>query len=612
MQGVHMAGKQLITVLFLCALGFTRSAFAAEVILDGTTATGIVNLEVQGKLYNVQFVYDTFNNLQAASKLPFVGNQAGARIARGLVAELLDETVAITARVSNHPDPERTWRSWDVPGGIYGASDPVYLGGEINYQPASDRWDDGANNGTGSLDSNGYFLSFSEITPLSVNADLDPWTTNDEVQPDAAGSLFVAVLGQSQAAGDPWNFDVTIIDDSAFGFGAGRAVNIAQEPLYGDYDGDGITDAAFVFRAEDTGIQCGETEALLRGETVASGPFAAQVSINTVNCSEIPQWAPGNLIVTESYVFNAVDDCCNDNDVFAMNLLGERNKVLIHNPNYWRLEALDDFYNAQPGVSSERYSGEITALKLKDVGLLYLNIGLADPAYYSTDEVAVMKRFLYTGGTIVFVAVGPYNFFNFGNWNDFLASLGSQMSVSSLEQNPAPYPNYADTIVSHPLTAGVNTFRLGAGNDWHKGTGLIKDGVYRLVVLEEFLPKMVSLDVDPWSAGDEVDPDSDTSVVVAVLGSSQASGDDSDFDATQIDPATLQLGIGEASGSAPQFGDYDSDTNQDAAFTFDVQASGIACEDTEVELSGGLLTGEHFEGVGAIVTPDCDAATCHP
>ncbi|MBT8421892.1 MAG: hypothetical protein KJP03_02135, partial [Gammaproteobacteria bacterium] len=280
---------------------------------------------------------------------------------------------------------------------------------------------------------------------------------------------------------------------------------------------------------------------------------------------------------------------------------------------YWPNIALDQFYNALSGVTSERYSGEITAYKLKGIAVLYLHIGLGDHVYYSADEVGVMRQFLYTGGTIVFAAVSHYNTYNFGTWNGFLESLGSSMSVAALGQNPNQGAHFASYVAAHPQTTGVTDFTVGNGNHWLGGTTLIQDGSYRLLAFESFAPKMALIDVDPWSAANEVDPDTDTNVVVAVLGSSEAAGDPADLDVTRINDSTVQLGTGEALiTGAPQYGDFDGDALQDAAFTFDVQAAGIVCEDTHVDLIGGTLDGEAFSGIGSLVTPDCESSECHP
>ena len=76
----------------------------------------------------------------------------------------------------------------------------------------------------------------------------------------------------------------------------------------------------------------------------------------------------------------------------------------------------------------------------------------------------------------------------------------------------------------------------------------------------------------------------------------------------------LKLGPGEAPNIAvsPLYGDYDGDSNTDAAFVFRTEDSGIFCEDTEVTLMGETFSGVPFEGTDAITTADCEATGCHP
>ena len=124
---------------------------------------------------------------------------------------------------------------------------------------------------------------------------------------------------------------------------------------------------------------------------------------------------------------------------------------------------------------------------------------------------------------------------------------------------------------------------------------------------------VVGMDVDPWTAANEVRPDSTDSIVIAVLGSNTASGDPINFDVQQIDQNTLRFGPNGAEiiSLEPLFGDYDADSNQDAAFVFTTPDTGIACGDTDATVTGATYAGELFEGTSPIVTTDC-TTECHP
>jgi hypothetical protein len=138
------------------------------------------------------------------------------------------------------------------------------------------------------------------------------------------------------------------------------------------------------------------------------------------------------------------------------------------------------------------------------------------------------------------------------------------------------------------------------------------------VVLDEFSiikapPQMVAIDIDPWSEANEIKPASVNLVPVAVLGTSVAAGDAVDFDASQVDPATVKIGLGQAPNSAyPWVMDVDGDTNSDMVVGFNAQEAGIVCGDTELSIEGETLDGAAFIGADSFVTTDCTDTGCHP
>jgi lysophospholipase L1-like esterase len=126
-------------------------------------------------------------------------------------------------------------------------------------------------------------------------------------------------------------------------------------------------------------------------------------------------------------------------------------------------------------------------------------------------------------------------------------------------------------------------------------------------------PVQLRIDVSPWSSGNIVLPASNNLIAVAVMGSNTATGDAVDFDATQVDPASLKFGWGEAQNlAAPWVGDFDGDTNIDVAFGFRTQATGILCGDTEVTLDGETYSGELITGTDTIDASECISTGCHP
>ncbi len=142
------------------------------------------------------------------------------------------------------------------------------------------------------------------------------------------------------------------------------------------------------------------------------------------------------------------------------------------------------------------------------------------------------------------------------------------------------------------------------------------------IVQDEFTiikspPQVVDIDVDPWDAANEVKPASNDNIGVAILGLSIAAGDTVDFDATQVDPATLKLGIGEAPAillpwvtDIAWVTDIDGDSEMDVILAFQTQETSIFCGDTEVSLEGETFTGDAFIATDSITTVECEI--CHP
>jgi hypothetical protein len=124
----------------------------------------------------------------------------------------------------------------------------------------------------------------------------------------------------------------------------------------------------------------------------------------------------------------------------------------------------------------------------------------------------------------------------------------------------------------------------------------------------------IDIDVDPWNASNEVRPDDAYLLTVGVLGMNTADGDPIDLDAAQVDPDSLKFGPTEAPNAvlSPISGDVDGDGNQDMVFGFRVEDSGIACGDTELEMTGSLYSGIPIEGTDSITTTDCTVSACHP
>jgi hypothetical protein len=125
--------------------------------------------------------------------------------------------------------------------------------------------------------------------------------------------------------------------------------------------------------------------------------------------------------------------------------------------------------------------------------------------------------------------------------------------------------------------------------------------------------EIVDIDVDPFNASNIVRPDDDYQLTVGILGMNTADGDAIDLDATQVDPDSLRFGPAAAPNTAsPITGLLDGDSNTDLLVGFSMPDSGIACGDTELEMTGSLYSGQPIEGIDTITTTDCETGGCHP
>jgi hypothetical protein len=118
----------------------------------------------------------------------------------------------------------------------------------------------------------------------------------------------------------------------------------------------------------------------------------------------------------------------------------------------------------------------------------------------------------------------------------------------------------------------------------------------------------------PLINGVRVKPSSNSTISVAVHSTSVADGDSVDLDATQANPSTLKLGVGEAANIAvPLVNDWDGAIIDDIAFGFRTQETGMLCGDTDVTLEGETYAGYPFTATDFMnITDGVDGGGCHP
>jgi probable HAF family extracellular repeat protein len=128
----------------------------------------------------------------------------------------------------------------------------------------------------------------------------------------------------------------------------------------------------------------------------------------------------------------------------------------------------------------------------------------------------------------------------------------------------------------------------------------------------------IAIDVAPASATNPIRPNDSYDVTVAVLGMRTSYGDavnvfiGSGY-ADDIDPNSLSFGpAGTGITAAPVIARVNNDLFDDMLVTFNAFDAGIACGDTELEMTGEKISGIPVVAVDSIVTEDCDTGGCHP
>jgi len=77
-------------------------------------------------------------------------------------------------------------------------------------------------------------------------------------------------------------FDATTVDPSTVRFGKTGTEAAPVQATVSDANGDGVPDLVLRFRIQDTGLQCGDTSAVLTGKTVSDQAIQGSDSIVTV------------------------------------------------------------------------------------------------------------------------------------------------------------------------------------------------------------------------------------------------------------------------------------------------------------------------------------------
>jgi hypothetical protein len=132
-------------------------------------------------------------------------------------------------------------------------------------------------------------VTIAYLLVLPIEIDISPRREPNQLALGAPGVVSVALLGDE-------DFDVTTIDPESLRFGPDQAEPCGFMPvrdldpdaeyayLLPDVNGDGYGDLIVQFDVQQSGIQCGDTEATLTGELQTGRPFEGADQIVTVGC----------------------------------------------------------------------------------------------------------------------------------------------------------------------------------------------------------------------------------------------------------------------------------------------------------------------------------------
>jgi hypothetical protein len=115
------------------------------------------------------------------------------------------------------------------------------------------------------------------LQPNTVELDIRPGSDPNSINPSSRGVIPIAILTTD-------TFEATSIDPLSVEFGPNGATEAHNRGHIEDVDGDGDDDLVLHFKTQETGIQCGDIEASLTGQTVDGTPIVGADSITTRGC----------------------------------------------------------------------------------------------------------------------------------------------------------------------------------------------------------------------------------------------------------------------------------------------------------------------------------------
>ena len=124
---------------------------------------------------------------------------------------------------------------------------------------------------------NGLVSLTATPPPLVVRIDIQPGNPENPVNPRSRGVLKVAILTSD-------DLDASRVDAGTVRFGPGAATPVRYR--LDDVDHDGLWDWVLKFNTQDAAISCGDTEAILTGQTFDGIQISGTEHIKTVGCQK--------------------------------------------------------------------------------------------------------------------------------------------------------------------------------------------------------------------------------------------------------------------------------------------------------------------------------------
>jgi hypothetical protein len=118
---------------------------------------------------------------------------------------------------------------------------------------------------------------FSQACLEPVSIDVKPGSDPNSINPRSKGVIPVAVLSEG-------NFDAAQVDALSVEFGPDGATEAHEQGHVEDANGDTVPDMVLHFKTQETGIECGDTEATLTGKTHSGDEIMGKDAIQTVGC----------------------------------------------------------------------------------------------------------------------------------------------------------------------------------------------------------------------------------------------------------------------------------------------------------------------------------------